>query len=182
MTASRVRRAVLALGSNLGDRFGTLQAAVDALLGAPGIRAVAVSPVYETAPVGGPDQPDYLNAVLVVDTALSARALLDRALAVEEDLGRARVERWGPRTLDVDVVTIGEERHDDRLLTVPHPRAHERAFVLAPWHDAAPDAALPGHGPVADLLARTGADGVRRRDDLVLRLPPRAAGAGRPPR
>jgi 2-amino-4-hydroxy-6-hydroxymethyldihydropteridine diphosphokinase len=165
------RRAVLALGSNLGERLDLLQGAVDALLDTPGVTGIAVSPVYETAPVGGPEEaPDYLNAVLLVDTTLPARALLDRALAVESAHGRVRVGRWAPRTLDVDVVAVGEERHDDPALTLPHPRARERAFVLAPWHDADPGATLPGHGRVRDLLAGIGTAGVRRRDDLPLRL------------
>jgi 2-amino-4-hydroxy-6-hydroxymethyldihydropteridine diphosphokinase len=166
-----LRRAVLALGSNLGDRFATLQGAVTALLDAPGIDAVAASPVYETEPVGGPEQPEFLNAVLVVDTTLSADLLLVRAKATEDAFARTRGVVWGPRTLDVDVIAVGEERRAAAELTLPHPRAHERAFVLAPWHDVDPDAELPGKGKVADLLAAVGGAGVRRRGDLVLRLP-----------
>jgi 2-amino-4-hydroxy-6-hydroxymethyldihydropteridine diphosphokinase len=158
----RRRRVVLALGSNLGDRLENLQGAVDALFDAAGFGFVAVSPVYETAPVGGPEQPDYLNAVIVLDTALSARTILDRAHGVEEVFGRVRDQRWGPRTLDVDVIVCGDEVSDDPELTLPHPRAHERAFVLAPWHDVDPDATIPGRGRVADLLAAVGPDGVRR--------------------
>jgi 2-amino-4-hydroxy-6-hydroxymethyldihydropteridine diphosphokinase len=167
------RRAALGLGSNLGDRLENLQGAVDALLGSPEVQAVSVSPVYETEPVGGPaEQPAYLNAVLVVDTTLSPRTLLERAHAVEEAFGRVREERWGPRTLDVDVLAVGDKVvEEDDGLVVPHPRAHERAFVLAPWADADRDATLPGHGRVVDLLDKVDRSGVRRRDDLVLELP-----------
>ena len=162
---------VLALGSNLGDRLANLQAAVDALGAGPGLDDVAVSPVYETAPVGGPPQPDYLNAVLVAVTSLPPRAVLDRARAAEAALGRVRGPRWGPRTLDVDVIAYGNEISSDPELTLPHPRAHERAFVLAPWHDVEPDAVLPGRGRIADLLAAADTTGIRLRDDTRLELP-----------
>jgi 2-amino-4-hydroxy-6-hydroxymethyldihydropteridine diphosphokinase len=162
---------VLALGSNLGDRLAHLQAAVDTLCAGPGLDCTAVSPVYETAAVGGPAQPDYLNAVLVAVTSLPARAVLDRAQAAEAARHRVRQERWGPRTLDVDVIVYGDEISGDPDLTLPHPRAHERAFVLAPWHDADPGAVLPGRGRVADLLAAAGTAGVRRRDDAKLERP-----------
>ena len=165
------RRIVLALGSNLGDRLETLQGAVDALFDAPGVDFVAVSPVYETAPVGGPQQPDYLNAVIVVDTELSGQTILDRAHGIEEVFGRVREQTWGPRTLDVDVIVCGDEISDDPALTLPHPRAHERAFVLAPWHDIDPDAEIPGRGRVADLLGKTGLDGVRRLTGSELHPP-----------
>jgi 2-amino-4-hydroxy-6-hydroxymethyldihydropteridine diphosphokinase len=157
-------RAVLALGSNLGHRFDTLQAAVDVIVDTPGVEVVAASPVYETKPVGGPPQPDYLNAVLVLRTALPPTLLLERAHAVEQALHRVREERWAARTVDVDVIVYDDLRSDDPNLTLPHPRAHLRAFVLAPWHDVEPDAVLPGHGSVADLLA-VAAD----RDDLSMR-------------
>ena len=150
------RQAVLALGSNLGDRGEILQGGVDAIAGIDGVRVVAVSPVYETVPVGGPPQPDYLNAVVLVATSLPSRELLDRLHEVEAAFDRVRVVRWGPRTLDIDIITVAGELSADPDLTLPHPRARERAFVLAPWHDADPDAVLPGHGQVADLLAMTG--------------------------
>jgi 2-amino-4-hydroxy-6-hydroxymethyldihydropteridine diphosphokinase len=153
---------VLALGSNLGDRQDILQGAVDAIAGLPGTRVTAVSPVYETVPVGGPAQPDYLNAVVLADVAGPARELLDRLHEIEAAFDRVRVVRWGPRTLDLDVIDFGGERSDDPELTLPHPRAHERAFVLAPWRDVDPDAALPGHGPVAGLLATADRSGLRR--------------------
>jgi 2-amino-4-hydroxy-6-hydroxymethyldihydropteridine diphosphokinase len=167
----RPRRAVLALGSNLGDRRQNLQGAIDGLFAAPGLGFRAVSPVYETRPVGGPGQPDYLNAVIAVETALPARAILDRAHRVEDALRRVREVHWGPRTLDVDLIVVGDEVSDDPELTLPHPRAHERAFVLAPWRDIEPDAEIPGRGRVTDLLAAIGLDGVRRAAGSELQAP-----------
>lgn len=174
-------RAVLALGSNLGDRRGTLQGAVDALSSGPGAPTpIALSPVYETAPVGGPEQGAYLNAVLIVDTAGTAWELLERAQETEREFDRVRRVRWGPRTLDVDVITFGAEIADDPDLTLPHPRAHLRAFVLRPWLDADPAAVVPGRAPVATLLAdveeadTSGEQKLSRRDDLALRLPEEA--------
>jgi dihydroneopterin aldolase/2-amino-4-hydroxy-6-hydroxymethyldihydropteridine diphosphokinase len=164
----RERLAVLALGSNLGERLAILQGAVNAFAASPDVDVRAVSPVYETAPVGGPEQPDYLNAVLVVSTTLSARALLTRAQAIEAAYGRVREERWGARTLDIDLVVVGEDEMGGEALTLPHPRAHERAFVLSPWHELDPDATIPGRGRVADLLAALADQGVLRRDDLRL--------------
>jgi 2-amino-4-hydroxy-6-hydroxymethyldihydropteridine diphosphokinase len=161
---------VLALGSNLGDRQDILQGAVDAIVGLPGVRVTAVSPVYETVPVGGPAQPDYLNAVVLADAARPARELLDRLHEIEAAFDRVRLVRWGPRTLDIDIIVFNSVRCDDPELTLPHPRAHERAFVLAPWHDVDPDAALPGHGPVAELLAKADHSGLRL-SDLSLVIP-----------
>ena len=154
------RRAVLSLGSNQGDRMVILQGAVDALAATPGVAVVAVSGVFETEPVGGPQQPDFLNAVVVADTSLSPAALLERAQAVEQQFGRARAERWGPRTLDVDIVAMGDLVLDEADLVVPHPRAAERAFVLVPWAEADPAAVLPGAGAVADLVAALDVRGV----------------------
>jgi len=151
-------RAYLGIGSNLGDRLGYLQVAVDGLAAAAGIDVVAVSSVYETEPVG-PEQPDYLNAVVAVDTSLSPRALLEVGQRLEVEAHRVRGERWGPRTLDVDVLLFGDEHIDEPDLIVPHPRWQERDFVLA---------------PLADL----GHPGVEVRDwsgvwptDLTLRVP-----------
>lgn len=166
-----VRRAVFSLGSNQGDRLATLQGAVNTLAATPGLDVVAVSSVYETDPVGGPEQADYLNAVVVADTALTPRVLLERAQAVEEGYGRTRDVRWGPRTLDVDVITVGDLMVDEPDLQVPHPRARERAFVLVPWCEADPDASLPGAGQVQRLLESVGRVGVRLRRDLVLEPP-----------
>ncbi|WP_030219413.1 2-amino-4-hydroxy-6-hydroxymethyldihydropteridine diphosphokinase [Streptomyces bikiniensis] len=172
-TLSNPRWAVLALGANLGNRLETLQGAVDALADTPGLRVKAVSPVYETEPWGVDpgSQPSYFNAVALVKTTLPPSSLLERAHAVEEAFHRVREERWGPRTIDVDIVAYADVLSDDPVLTLPHPRAHQRAFVLAPWHDVDPGARLPGHGPVADLLSTVGAEGVTLRADLELRLP-----------
>jgi 2-amino-4-hydroxy-6-hydroxymethyldihydropteridine diphosphokinase len=131
-------QAYLALGSNLGDRAATLQRAVDALIATPGLRVVAVSKVYETEPVG-PPQPDYLNAVVALETDLGARALLEVGQELEREARRTRGDRFGPRTLDVDVLLVGEDRVDEPDLVVPHPRMWERDFVLAPLADVAPD-------------------------------------------
>jgi 2-amino-4-hydroxy-6-hydroxymethyldihydropteridine diphosphokinase len=157
-----VTLAVLSLGANLGDRLAALQAAVDLL--AP----LDVSPVYETEPVGGVPQDDFLNAVARVDTALDPYGLLALAHAAEEAAGRVREVRWGPRTLDVDVVVYGHVVSDDPVLTLPHPRAHERAFVLRPWLDLDPDAALPGYGRADALLPA--AYGAVRRTAYALRV------------
>jgi 2-amino-4-hydroxy-6-hydroxymethyldihydropteridine diphosphokinase len=167
--------AVLSVGSNLGDRLGTLQACVQAIARLPDTDVLAISPVYETAPVGGPAQPDYLNAVLVVATGLRPRDLLAAAHRIEADFGRVRAERFGPRTLDIDIISYAGQISDDPVLILPHPRAHERAFVLAPWHDIDPGAELPGRGAVAGLLAGLDRDGVRRVCDAVLQVP--ASGA-----
>jgi 2-amino-4-hydroxy-6-hydroxymethyldihydropteridine diphosphokinase len=162
-------RAVLSLGSNLGDRFAHLCAAVRGF----GSAVVAASPVYETAPWGGVEQDDFLNAVLLVDDpATDARGWLRRGQALEDASGRVREVRWGPRTLDVDVVVVEGVTSDDPELLLPHPGTPERATVLRPWLDVDPAAVLPGRGPVADLLAALGPDAerdLRRRDDLVLR-------------
>ncbi|MFD8533090.1 2-amino-4-hydroxy-6-hydroxymethyldihydropteridine diphosphokinase [Streptosporangium canum] len=163
-------KVVLALGSNLGDRFETLQGALDSLFDAPGLEFVAVSPVYETDPFGGPEQGPYLNAVVIAQSTLEPRTLLDRAQGVENAFGRVRGERWGARTLDVDLITVGDVVSDDPELTLPHPRAHERAFVLVPWSRADPDAVLSGRR-VDDLLAALDQDYVRLRADLTLQRP-----------
>lgn len=172
-TLHNPKRAVISLGSNLGNRLETLQGAIDALEDTPGVRVKAVSPVYETEPwgVAADSQPSYFNAVVVLKTTLPPASLLERAHAVEEAFHRVRDERWGPRTLDVDIVAYAEVVSDDPVLTLPHPRAHERAFVLAPWHDVEPEAQLPGLGPVAELLGTVTRDGVEARKDLELRLP-----------
>jgi 2-amino-4-hydroxy-6-hydroxymethyldihydropteridine diphosphokinase len=172
-TLHNPRRAVISLGSNLGNRLETLQGAIDALEDTPGIRVKGVSPVYETEPWGVEpgSQPSYFNAVVVLRTTLPPSSLLERAQAVEEAFHRVRDERWGARTLDVDIVSYADEISDDPRLTLPHPRAHERAFVLAPWHDLEPEAQLPGRGAVAGLLDTVTREGVAPRADLELRLP-----------
>ena len=141
------------MGSNLGDRRAVLAAAVAAL-----DDVVAVSPVYETDPVGGPTQGPYLNIVVELETGCGARELLRAALALEADAGRQRRVRWGPRTLDVDVLWVDGETVDEPDLRVPHPRMHERGFVMVPLADLAPDLA-PG-------WTVDGADGVRRAGEL----------------
>jgi 2-amino-4-hydroxy-6-hydroxymethyldihydropteridine diphosphokinase len=167
-------RAVLSVGSNLGDRLGTLQGCVQAIGGLPETDVLAISPVYETVPVGGPAQPDYLNAVLIAGTGLAPLDLLAGTQRIEADFGRVRAEgseRFGPRTLDIDIISYDDQISDDPMLTLPHPRAHERAFVLAPWHDLDPAASLPGRGPVAALLAGLDRAGVVRRPGMVLGAP-----------
>jgi 2-amino-4-hydroxy-6-hydroxymethyldihydropteridine diphosphokinase len=130
--------AYLGLGSNLGDRLAHLQSALDGLAARAGM-VTAVSAVYETEPMGGPPQSDYLNAVVALDTSLDARGLLDVAQALEAEAGRNRDgERWGPRPLDIDVLMVGDTRVNEPDLTVPHPRLHQRGFVLAPLADVAP--------------------------------------------
>jgi 2-amino-4-hydroxy-6-hydroxymethyldihydropteridine diphosphokinase len=139
----------LGLGSNLGDRLANLDEAVN-LLTAHGIRVVRSSRVYETEPVG-PPQPDYLNAVVEVETAMPPRTLLRACLEVEHALGRERSERWGPRVIDIDLLTYGDEEIDEPGLSVPHPRMHERGFVLVPLLELTADPPLPGGRKVATL-------------------------------
>ena len=159
--------AVLSIGSNLGDRSAALGIAVDALR--PWL--VAVSPVYETPPWGPVPQDDYLNAVLLArDPDATPTDWLARAHTAEQSAGRTRALRWGPRTLDVDVVAVDDVASDDPVLTLPHPRAAERAFVLVPWLAADPAARLGGRA-VADLVAALPADeveAVRLRPDVIL--------------
>ncbi|WP_221308959.1 2-amino-4-hydroxy-6-hydroxymethyldihydropteridine diphosphokinase [Nocardiopsis mwathae] len=151
--------------------MATLQGAVDALSRDPALRITAVSPVYETAPVGGPEQGAYLNAVIAAECALAPAAVLKRTQGVEQEFHRVREVRWGPRTLDIDIIDVEGERDDDPVLTLPHPRAHERAFVLRPWSDIDPDAAVAGRGAVRDLLGAVADQELRRRPDLALRPP-----------
>lgn len=167
-----IRRAVLALGSNLGERMASLQGAVDSLADTPEVWVTAVSGVYETEPVDAPDGSDrFLNAVVLIDTTLSAATLMERALAIEDAFDRERpTERNAPRTLDVDLVVVGDRRSDEDFLRLPHPRAKERAFVLRPWHDLEPDAEIPGEGPIEKLLEDTDQSGLTLRDDLTLDL------------
>lgn len=168
------------LGANLGDRLAALQGAIDVLAGSGLLRDPQVSAVYETDPVGGPEQGAYLNAVLVAGTSARPIELLELAHAAEQQFGRTRETRWGPRTLDVDVLVLGETRSDDPVLTLPHPRAHERSFVLVPWAEVAPGADLPGHGSVLALrdhaLKREGVESVRLTS-LRLVVQPVAAGS-----
>jgi 2-amino-4-hydroxy-6-hydroxymethyldihydropteridine diphosphokinase len=150
--------AYLGLGSNLGDRLEHLRGAVR-LLARPGVDPRRSSRVYETEPVGGPVQPDYLNAVLEVETSLPPRALLEACLGVEAELGRVRTERWGPRVIDIDVLTYGREEIAEPGLEIPHPRMHQRAFVLVPLLELDPDPPLPGGRRATDLRLEAGALG-----------------------
>ncbi len=167
-----IRRTVVALGSNLGDRISALQGAVDALADTPDVWITGVSPVYETDPVDSPpDAETYLNAVVLIDTTLAAHRLLDRALAIEDAYDRERSDvPNAPRTLDVDLIVVGDRRSDTDTLRLPHPKAGQRAFVLKPWYDLEPDAELPDEGRIADLLTAIGVEGVRHRDDLALEV------------
>jgi 2-amino-4-hydroxy-6-hydroxymethyldihydropteridine diphosphokinase len=156
-----VTRAAVALGANLGDRAATLAAAVAEVGATAGVAPVAVSAVYETAAVGGPaGQPAFLNAVLVVETELAAADLLAALHRVEDAHGRVRDVRWGPRTLDLDLLAYGGLVTADPTLTLPHPRAAERAFVLVPWAEVDAGFDVPGLGSVADLLSALPADQV----------------------
>ncbi len=168
-----IRRAVVALGSNLGERLTSLQGALNALADTPDVWVTEVSPVYETDPVGAPAGSDkFLNAVVLLDTTLAATRLLDRAHAIEDAFGRDRVDgqRNAARTLDVDVIVVGDRRRNDDVMQLPHPRAAERAFVLQPWYDVEPDAEIPDAGPIAELLEKSDRSGLTRRDDLALQL------------
>ncbi|MCD2441570.1 2-amino-4-hydroxy-6-hydroxymethyldihydropteridine diphosphokinase [Agromyces sp. SYSU K20354] len=159
-------RAVIAFGANLGDREATIAAAVRELVGSDGVELVAVSPVYESAAIKttgvDPTAPAYLNGVVVVETTLDPHALLDLLQGFEHEHGRVRDERWGDRTLDLDLIDFGGRRLVDERLELPHPRAWQRAFVLQPWLDVDPDAVLAGRGPVAELRAATTDEVVRR--------------------
>ncbi len=147
-------RAYVGLGSNLGDRESYVRAALGALAVEPGIEIVAVSAFRDTDPVGIVDQPRFLNAAAALETALPPRTLLDRLLAIERRLGRTRTgPRFGPRTIDLDLLLYGDERVDERGLEVPHPRLHERRFVLEPLAELDPVLVVPGQGPVDELLA-----------------------------
>lgn len=153
-------RVALGLGSNLGERQSLMAHALATLRAEPGVDVVAVSSLVETDPVGGPAQPDYLNAVVVVETTLPPLEVLALAQRCEQDAARARTERWGPRTLDVDVLAYDAVAQDDPVLTLPHPRARERAFVLVPWAEVDPDFELSGR-TVAEWADAVGREGVR---------------------
>ena len=168
-----IRRAVLSLGSNLGEKLTSLQGAIHALADTPDVWITGVSPIYETEPIDAPQgSENFLNAVVLLDTTLAASRLLDRAHAIEDAFGRERNAdvRNAPRTLDVDVIVVGDRRRDDEVMQLPHPRAAERAFVLQPWYDVEPDAEIPDAGLVAELLEKSDRSGLKRRDDLVLQV------------
>ena len=160
-----VRQAVLALGSNLGDRRDILQGGADAVAGLPEVRVTAASPVYETVPVGGPPQPDYLNAVLLVATSLPPAVLLGRLHEIEAAFDRVRLVRWGPRTLDLDLIAYDDVSIQKPELTLPHPRLFERAFVLVPLSEIAPDRLIAGRS-IKAALAGLKTEGIERLPDL----------------
>jgi len=147
-----VTRAYVGLGANLGPREVTLLRAADLLAAADGVEVVAVSQRRETDPVGVVEQPPFLNGAIALDTSLSPRAVLELLLEIEEELGRVRGERWGPRTVDLDLLVYGDERVDEDGLHVPHPRLHERRFALEPLAELDPELVIPGLGSVSALL------------------------------
>jgi len=164
-----LRKVVYSLGSNLGDRLGNLQGAVDALRDTPDVIVVDVSGVYETRAVGGPDDsPDFLNLVVVAETTLEPRTLLERAQAIEDAYGRERTGHWAPRTLDVDLIMVGSAVVDSDDLKLPHPLAQERGFVLVPWVEVDPRGEVPGRGALTTLVEQVDRSGIARRDDLAI--------------
>jgi len=143
-------KTVIALGSNLGDSKSIFSEAIIQI--GKSVEVQSISKFYETIPVGGPEQPNYLNAVLIGDTQMPPLELLTQLQSIENSAGRVREERWGPRTLDLDLIIYGDLLMKEELLTLPHPRAHERSFVLEPWVEIDPQAVLPGHGKIGVLL------------------------------
>lgn len=166
-----IRQAILAIGSNLGERLNNIQGAVATLADTPDVTVVSVSSVYESAPVGAPEgSRDFLNAVVLIDTTLTVHTLLDRCFAIEDAFGRVRAEQNDPRTLDVDLIVVGDRIARDAKLTLPHPRAHERAFVLQPWMEVDIEGEIPGKGFIADLVGGLDTSGIKRREDLEILL------------
>ncbi|MDO8733116.1 MAG: 2-amino-4-hydroxy-6-hydroxymethyldihydropteridine diphosphokinase [Actinomycetota bacterium] len=162
--------AVLGLGANLGDALGALQGAVDALAQTAGITVIRSSSVFATDPVGGPEQPTYVNAIVLIDTSLTPLQLLEQVNAIEVDWHRTREVRWGPRTLDIDIIVFDDLVSSDERLTLPHPRAAERGFVLVPWLDADSEAELLGV-PVSALVKGVDTTGVQQLDPpLILQV------------
>ena len=154
--------AAIGLGANLGDAAATLRDAIAELARLPGTELLRASRLYRTPAWGRTEQPDFINAVALVETALPARDLLDALLAIERAFGRIRLdgERWGPRTLDLDLLLYADAVIDEPGLRVPHPHLHERAFALLPLLDAWPEAAIPGIGPARDRAAAVAVDGI----------------------
>lgn len=144
-------RAVVALGANLEDPASAVELAISLL--EQSTELIARSSLYTTKPVGGPPQPDYVNAVVIIDSELPAHDLLDLLHGIEKSMGRVRNERWGPRVIDLDLITYGDVVSEKEELILPHPRAHERRFVLEPWLEIDYSAKLPPHGLVRDILA-----------------------------
>lgn len=155
-------RCFIALGANLGDPVATVNAAIAALRELPQTRLVAASSLYRTAPVGLLHQPDFINAVAEVFTVLPAPTFLDQLFVIEAQFGRHRSEKNAPRTLDLDLLLYGDRVSADPQLTLPHPRLHQRAFVLAPLAEIAPELVIPGHGRVSELLFRCADQQIQR--------------------
>lgn len=145
-------KAVVALGANIGNPSEQMNLAIAILKEATDV--IAVSTFYTTKPVGGPEQPDYLNAVCILESELPALDLLSLLQGIEKSLGRERLERWGPRTIDLDLIQYGSLLSKAEELELPHPRAHERRFVIEPWHEIEPDAVLLTHGKISELLVQ----------------------------
>jgi 2-amino-4-hydroxy-6-hydroxymethyldihydropteridine diphosphokinase len=162
MSGASAATAFIGLGGNVGDVAATFRSALNALAATPGVAAVQASPLYRTPPWGPVPQPAYLNAVARCATTLAADALLEALLAIERDHGRNRdaEQRWGPRTLDLDLLAVGDAVIDSPRLRLPHPRLHERAFVLLPWADLEPEWVIPGQGSVKDCLALLDCSGI----------------------
>lgn len=160
--------AVMSLGSNQGDRLDWLHKGVQQLIDQSVLRDVLTSSVYETEPVGGPEQNPYLNMVVMGDTKLEPQQLLDAIAQIEHQCGRVRFERWGPRTLDIDIVSFNHVEMDEPNLQIPHPRAHERAFVLVPWAEIDPQGFLGQNGTVEDCLVNVSQETVRFHSAFVL--------------
>lgn len=165
-----LRLVTYSLGSNLGDRLEYLQGAATLLSATPGMKVTGISSVYETAPVELTDQPEFLNIVVQAESTLASMVMLERAHAIEHAFDRIRTVRFGPRTIDVDLIAVADRVIDNETLTLPHPRAHQRAFVLVPWLEVDPAAELVGHGRVAELVEHLDTSGVRRCDDLQIEL------------
>ena len=161
-------RVVVGLGANLGDAAATLDGAVAELAAEPGVAVLARSATYRTAPVGGPEQPDYLNAAVLLEVSLEPLELLRRLQAVEQGHGRVRTVRWGPRTLDLDLLLWDDRAIDDADLTVPHPRLTQRRFALEPLLDVLPDARLPDGRWLAEVVAGLPEQGVFRLDSTTM--------------
>ena len=161
-------KAYLSLGSNLADPLQQVKSTLSELGALPETIKITHSSLYQSAPLGPADQPDYINAVCVLDTRLPLERLFDRLLEIEDRHGRIRsAERWGPRTLDLDLLLYGDVQREHARITLPHPRLHERSFVLYPLYEVAPELVIPGHGPLVELLKRCPAQGLRKLDDQV---------------
>ena len=160
----------LSIGSNLGDRFEYLQNAVNGICKNSRISKVRVSSIYETTPVGGPQQEDFLNAVVEIDTQLSPIELLTFAQKLEQEANRVRTQHWGPRTLDVDILDFQNEVSSNPELTLPHPRISERAFVVVPWFELAPEVEVTGLGKLAKLYEQIDRAGVQLNSDMKLQV------------